>query len=121
MIATARPRPGPAPWPNKDGREGKHIAFRTGGVPHFAADDYCSTAGWVVDGPRIARNPFYRCVANPFDRHYHFYYFSSRLTHVTKKTALRDLADMLSKGVVQRIGTTGRGAWRLLKRVHVLP
>ena len=32
------------------------------------------------------------------------------MTGATKKTATRDLSDMVAKGVVARIGKTGRGA-----------
>ncbi len=39
-----------------------------------------------------------------------------QITGATKKTASRDLAEMLAKGVVERIGTTGRGAFYVLGR-----
>ncbi|NUQ62201.1 MAG: hypothetical protein HUU20_06920 [Pirellulales bacterium] len=39
-----------------------------------------------------------------------------QITGATKKTASRDLADIVAKGVVQRVGTTGRGAFYVLAR-----
>jgi ATP-dependent DNA helicase RecG len=39
-----------------------------------------------------------------------------QITGATKKTASRNLADMAGKGVAERIGTTGRGAFYVLAR-----
>ena len=39
-----------------------------------------------------------------------------QITGATKKTASRDLAEMSAQGVVERIGTTGRGAFYVLAR-----
>ena len=39
-----------------------------------------------------------------------------QITGTTKKTASRDLAGIVAKGIVQRVGTTGRGAFYVLAR-----
>jgi len=38
------------------------------------------------------------------------------LTEVTDRTALRDLSDLLAKGVFQKLGTTGRATYYVIKR-----
>lgn len=39
-----------------------------------------------------------------------------QITGAGKKTASRDLADMVAKGILERVGTTGRGAYYVLVR-----
>ena len=39
-----------------------------------------------------------------------------RLTAATRKTATRDLDDLVGKGLVERVGTTGRGVYYVLAR-----
>jgi ATP-dependent DNA helicase RecG len=39
-----------------------------------------------------------------------------RLTNVTIRTASRDLEDMVAKGILRRIGTTGRSAHYVLEQ-----
>lgn len=39
-----------------------------------------------------------------------------QLTGVTDRTALRDLEELLTRGIVQKAGTTGRGTHYVVKR-----
>ena len=60
---------------------------------------YCSSAARVVDGPYIARRPFDRGIANPSDRHYHFYHFSRGLPlqNATVCVCLRRIANVRNR------------------------